>query len=77
MLLQDLRQEVANLINQSNLSIDAVYYVMKDILNEVAEIMNQQLQQEQMAEAAAQVEKSEVKAEETEAAANIEKKEEK
>lgn len=75
MLLQDLRQEITNLINQSNLPIDAVYYVMKDIMNEVVEIYNQQLQQEQ-AEAAAQQSESEVKAEETEAAAQIEKKEE-
>ena len=75
MLLQDLRQEITNLINQSNLPIDAVYYVMKDIMNEVVEIYNQQLQQEQ-AEAAAQQSESEVKAEEIEAAAQIEKKEE-
>ena len=76
MLLQQLRQDIAAILNQSGVPIDAAYYVLKDILNEVAEIMNQQLQQEQMAEAAAQVEKSEVKAEETEAAAQIEKKEE-
>lgn len=71
MLLQEFRQNISNTINTSNLPIDAVYYVLKDVLNEVADIMNQQLRQEQMA--AAQEEKSEVKAEETEAAADIEK----
>lgn len=78
MIFNNLRKNITDLINQSGIPIDGVYYILKDILAEVVEVMNQQSQAEQqMAKAAAQEEKSEVKAEETEAAAQIEEKEEK
>ena len=47
MILRDLRRQIENVINQSNLSIDAVYFVLKDILNEVTDIYNQEIQKEQ------------------------------
>lgn len=63
MLLNDFKINILNIINKSKISVDGVYYVLKDILNEVAEIYNQQLIKEQQANAAAQQEKTEVKEE--------------
>lgn len=75
MICTNLRKNIIDIINQSGLPIDGTYYVLKDILNEVADVMNRQLQEEQ--KAAAQEKLSEVK-EEDSAANNqeIEKEEE-
>lgn len=43
MNLMELRQSISLTINQSGLTADAVYFVLKDILSEVAEIYNQQV----------------------------------
>lgn len=43
MSLMELRQNISNVINQSELTADAIYFVLKDILSEVAEIYNQQV----------------------------------
>lgn len=43
MNLMELRQNISNVINQSELTADAIYFVLKDILSEVAEIYNQQV----------------------------------
>lgn len=51
MTLTELKQNIANDINMSGLSIDAVYFVMKDLMNEVVMLYNQQKE----AEAAASV----------------------
>ncbi len=40
MILSDFRKSIEILINNSNLSIDCIYFVMKDILNEVTDIYN-------------------------------------
>ena len=70
MILTDLRKNITNTINQSNLSIDMIYFVMKDIMNEIVGLYNQQLRQEEMNNAAAgQVETDEVKEEETDVVA--------
>lgn len=70
MILTDLRKNITNTINQSNLSIDIIYFVMKDIMNEIVGLYNQQLRQEEINNAAAgQVETDEVKEEETDTAA--------
>ena len=37
MILRDLENKIINDINESGLSIDAVYFVMKSIMQEVAE----------------------------------------
>ena len=35
MILNELRQQISEVINNAHLSIDAVYFVMKDIFEEV------------------------------------------
>lgn len=68
MILTDLRKNITNTINQSHLSIDMIYFVMKDIMNEIVGLYNQQLRQEEI-NTAAQVETTEIKEEEIDAAA--------
>lgn len=46
MTLTELKQNIANDINMSGLSIDAVYFVMKDLMNEVVMLYNQQKEAE-------------------------------
>lgn len=46
MILTDFRKSIEKLINESGLSIDCVYFVMKDVLNEVTEIYNDIQRQE-------------------------------
>lgn len=75
MILNDFKDKIYKDINESNLSIDAIYYVMKDIINDIVNAYNRQLEMERAA-AASQVESDEIKTEESDAAA-IEKKEEK
>lgn len=43
MSLMELRQNISTVINQSELPVDGIYFVLKDILSEVAEIYNQQI----------------------------------
>lgn len=70
MILTDFRKNITDIINQSNLSIDVIYFVMKDIMNEIVSLYNQQLRQEEMNNAVAgQVETNEVKKEEADVAA--------
>lgn len=60
MNLMELRQNISTVINQSELPIDGIYFVLKDILSEVAEICNQQIQKN---EATAQQSQESVKEE--------------
>ena len=48
MILRNLRTQFENIINQSGLPIDAIYFVLKDILNEVSEIYNNEVAKEEM-----------------------------
>ena len=48
MILRDMRKKVEDIINQSGLPIDAIYFVLKDILNEVTEIYNNEITKEEM-----------------------------
>ena len=75
MILDNFKKSITDVINASGLTIDAVYFVMKDIMNEVVEIYNQQLQQERAEIAAQQMITPESSNEETNASASIEKKE--
>jgi hypothetical protein len=78
MIFTDLRKALVKLINESGLPIDAVYFILKDLMAEATEQYNIALQQEQNAAAAAQESQTEVPESEP-AAANqeeIEKKEE-
>lgn len=69
----ELRQKISDIINQSGLPIDGVYFILRDILNEVIEIYNQQLQQQNAAMAAQESAQS---SEEIQEAVAIEKTEE-
>ena len=35
MILNDIRKQLCDVINQSGISLDAIYYILKDITNEV------------------------------------------
>lgn len=48
MILRDFRKQIEDIINQSGLPIDAIYFVLKDILNEVSEIYNNEITKEEM-----------------------------
>ena len=47
MILTDLRRQVVGLINDSKLPIDMIYFMMKDIMNEVEIIYSNELRKEQ------------------------------
>ena len=46
MVLRDLRKNIKNIVNQSNLNIDCIYFVFKDLMNEIENIYNQEIQRE-------------------------------
>lgn len=46
MILNNFRQQISDIINNANLSIDAVYFVMKDIFGEIEKLYYLQLQKE-------------------------------
>lgn len=50
MILNNLRQQISDVINNAHLSIDAVYFVMKDIFNEIEKLYYTELQREQEAQ---------------------------
>lgn len=52
MILKDFRKQIEDIINQSGLSIDAVYFVLKDILNEVTQIYENVAKEEEQQQAA-------------------------
>ena len=70
MILNDLRKNITDVLNQSGLSIDAIYFVMKDVMNEIVDIYNQQVKKD--AEMAAQESLDEIEGDESAAAANKE-----
>jgi hypothetical protein len=47
MLLNDLRKNITDTIIQSNLSIDCIYFVLRDIMTEVVDLYNKQLENEE------------------------------
>lgn len=48
MILKDFRKQIEDIINQSGLSIDAVYFVLKDIFNEVTQIYENIAKEEEL-----------------------------
>lgn len=76
MILNDFKDKIYKDINESNLSIDAIYYVMKDIMNDIVNAYNRQIEYEN-AEAASKVEQDAVKEKSDAAAAQVKEKEEK
>lgn len=60
MIFRNFRKQIENIINQSGLPIDAIYFVLKDVLAEVSEIYQKEMTKEdQEAAAAAQKEEKE------------------
>lgn len=74
MILNDFREKIISDINNSGLSIDGVYFVMKDIMNEITSLYNQQIQAEAAAEREQTLDSSN---DESSISAQLEKKEEK
>lgn len=52
MKLYGFKQQLVSLINNSRLTVEEVYYVMKDLLNEVTQNYNNQIDQYKIAAAA-------------------------
>ena len=48
LVLKNLRKQIEDLINNSELPIDAVYFVLKDILNEVTQIYENVIREEEL-----------------------------
>ena len=61
MILRNLRKQIENIINQSGLPIDAIYFILKDILNEVTEIYNNEIAKEEIQKAEQENSKEETK----------------
>lgn len=53
MILRKFRKQIEDIINQSGLPIDAIYFVVKDIYAEITDIYGNEMQKED-AEIAAQ-----------------------
>lgn len=52
MILRDMRKQIENIINQSGLPIDMIYFLFKDILIEIENIYNQECIKEDAAASA-------------------------
>ena len=59
MIFRNFRKQIENIINQSGLPIDAIYFVLKDVLAEVSEIYHKEMSKEDQEAAAAAQEKEE------------------
>lgn len=59
MIFRNFRKQIENIINQSGLPIDAIYFVLKDVLTEVSEIYQKEMSKEDQEAAAAAQEKEE------------------
>lgn len=57
MIFRNFRKQIENIINQSGLPIDAIYFVLKDVLAEVSEIYQKEMAKEDQEAAAAAQEK--------------------
>lgn len=47
LILNNLKQQIVDLINNSKLSIDAVYFVLRDIYIEIEKLYQQEVYKEQ------------------------------
>lgn len=66
MILTNLRRQVVGLLNDSKLSIDGIYFVMRDIMHEIEMVYTEEMrkEQEQMFSQLAEEQKQEEKEEE-------------
>lgn len=46
MILYEFRKDLENLINNSGLTIDAAYFVLKDVMSEINELYKEQIKRE-------------------------------
>jgi hypothetical protein len=46
MILYEFRKDLENLINNSGLTIDAAYFVLKDVMSEIDELYKQEIKRE-------------------------------
>lgn len=46
MILRDFRKQIENIINESHLSIDCVYYVFSDIMTELKMVFDNEVEKE-------------------------------
>ena len=76
MILNDFKNQLIKIINDSNLTIDAIYYVMKDIMNDIVTQYNLVLQQEAEAAASAKEESQAEEEQSIPAASDINQEEE-
>lgn len=61
LVLKNLRKQMEDAINNSGLPIDAVYFVLKDILNEATQIYENTIREEQQQQAALEEQKKKEK----------------
>lgn len=47
MILRDTRRNIEKILNKSGLPIDAIYFIVKDIYNEVIDIYNNEIEAEE------------------------------
>ena len=72
MLLNEIRKQICDIVNQSGLPLDAIFYMLKDIVNEVGEVMNQQEEQERQRKIAEEEQRKELEEEKAAAAKELE-----
>lgn len=48
MILYQFRKQIEDIINNSGMSIDAVYYILKDVMNEVTTVYNIEIEKEEL-----------------------------
>lgn len=65
MILRDFRIKIADIINNSQLPIDAVYYTLKDVMIEIENLYNEECYKEDLQQAEER-ENAEVEIEESE-----------
>ena len=61
LILRKFRKQMEDLINSSELPIDAIYFVLKDILNEVTQIYENVIREEEQQQAALEEQKKKEK----------------
>ena len=59
MVLNNFKNQIIEVINSSNLTIDGIYYVMKDIMNDIVLQYNTILQKEVEMQASQKIESQE------------------
>lgn len=76
MILNDFKNQIIEVINSSNLTIDGIYYVMKDIMYDITNQYNILLQKEAEAQASINEESQAVEEQPVAAASDINQEEE-